>query len=224
MFAYGARWLPASRVLLWLSLLAALTIFFQLAYDYFVVLARTRVVFTVQLGWLLALIPALIVGAHLAGIAGVGAAEASVAGGVILPWYLHELRGAGIRRRMLGSRLWLPLAGAAAAGLAAAGTARLMPSDLAALAVSGVAGLAVVGLLVFRMRAGLIRLRQGRGEAAAPKVPALPSSTPVSSAAPASGPGPRHAPRDTDAQDPPASGPRLQARPNAGPVGPARRP
>ena len=57
MFAYGARWLPASRVLLWLSLLAALTIFFQLAYDYFVVLARTRVVFTVQLGWLLALDP-----------------------------------------------------------------------------------------------------------------------------------------------------------------------
>ena len=57
MFAYGARWLPASRVLLWLSLLAALTIFFQLAYDYFVVLARTRVVFTVQLGWLLALHP-----------------------------------------------------------------------------------------------------------------------------------------------------------------------
>jgi PST family polysaccharide transporter len=141
-------------------------------------------VFTVQLGWLLALIPALIVGARLAGIAGVGAAEAAVAGGVILPWYLHELRGAGIRRRMLGSRLWLPLAGAAAAGLAAAGTACVMPSDLAALAVSGVAGLAVVGLLVFRMRAGFIRLRQGGGEAAVPKVPAVPSSTPAFSAAP----------------------------------------
>jgi len=198
MFAYGARWLPASRVLLSLSLLAALTIFFQLAYDYFVVLARTRVVFTVQLGWLLALIPALIVGARLGGIAGVGAAEAAVAGGVILPWYLHELKGAGIRRRMLGSRLWLPLAGAAAAGVAAAGTARVMPSNLAALAVSGVAGLAIVGLLVFRMRAGFARLRQGRGETAGPKVLALPSSAPVSSAAPdarASGAGPPHAPR-----------------------------
>jgi len=149
---------------------------------------------------------------------------------VILPWYLHELRGAGIRRRMLGSRLWLPLAGAAAAGLAAAGTARVMPSDLAALAVSGVAGLAVVGLLVFRMRAGFTRLRQGRGEPPAPaasKVPADPSSTPVSSAVPdarASGPGPLHAPRGTDAQEPPGSGPRRQARPNAGPARPARRP
>jgi PST family polysaccharide transporter len=197
-FAYGARWLPASRVLLWLSLLAALTIFFQLAYDYFVVLARTRVVFTVQLGWLLALLPALVAGARLAGIAGVGVAEAAVAGGVILPWYLHELRGTGIRRRVLGARLWLPLAGAAAAGLAAAGAARVLPTDLAALAVSGVAGLAVVGLLVFRMRAALIRLRPGRVGPAAPEVPevpevpAVPSITPVSPAAP-------------DAEDPPGA-------------------
>jgi O-antigen/teichoic acid export membrane protein len=210
-FAYGARWLPASRVLLWLSLLAALTIFFQLVYDYFVVLARSRVVFTVQLGWLLTLLPALIAGARLAGIVGAGMAEAAVAGGVILPWYLHELRGAGIRRRVLGSRLRLPLAGAAAAGLVAAGAARVLPSDLAALAVSGVAGLAVVGLLVFRMRGGLIRLWQGRGEAAArvaSKDPVVPSSTPVLSATPdarASGPGPWHVPGGSDVQDPPGA-------------------
>jgi O-antigen/teichoic acid export membrane protein len=222
MFAYGARWLPASRVLLWLSVLAALTIFFQLTYDYFVVLARTRVVFTVQLGWLLALLPALIAGAHLDGIVGVGVAEAAVAGGVILPWYLHELRGAGIRRRVLGARLWLPLTGAAAAGLAAAGAARMLPNDLAALAVSGVAGLAVVGLLVFRMRAPLIRLRRGRrwaGVPAASKVSAVPSSTPVSpvvSDALAVGPGHLHAPRGTDAPYPPwarAETPGLTERP-----------
>jgi len=208
-FAYGARWLPASQVLLWLSLLAALTIFFQLAYDYFVVLARTRVVFTVQLGWLLVLVPALIAGARLAGIVGVGVAEAAVAGGVVLPWYLHELRGAGIRRRVLGSRLGLPLAGAAAAGLAAAGAARVLPNDLAALAVSGVTGLAVAGLLVFRMRAALVRLRQGDRETAAteaPKVPAVPSSSPVYSAAPdvpPQRPGPSTRPETTDAQNPP---------------------
>jgi PST family polysaccharide transporter len=165
--AYGTRWLAASRVLPWLSLLAALTILFQLAYDYFVVLARTRVVFTVQLCWLLALLPALVAGARLAGIAGVGMAEAAVAGGVILPWYLHELSRTGIRRRALGSRLWAPLAGAAAAGLAAAGAARVLPGDLAALAVSGVAGLAAVGLLLFRMRATITRLWRDRRETAA---------------------------------------------------------
>ena len=219
-FAYGARWLPASRVLPWLSLLAALTIFFQLTYDYFVVLARTRVVFTVQLGWLLALVPALIAGARLAGIVGVGVAEAAVAGGVILPWYLHELRGAGIRCRVLGSRLGLPLAGAAAAGLAAAGAARVLPNDLVALAVSGVAGLAVVGLLVFRMRAALIRLREGHRETAATgasEVPAVPSSNPVFSAVPdvpPPGPGPSPRPGPADAQNPP--GARTQTARSAG--------
>jgi PST family polysaccharide transporter len=214
-FAYGARWLPASRVLLWLSLLAALTIFFQLAYDYFVVLARTRVVFTVQLGWLLALLPALIAGARLDGIVGVGVAEVAVASGVILPWYLHELKRAGIRRRVLGSRLRLPLAGATAAGLAAAGTARVLPDDLAALAVGGVTGLAIVALLLRRMRAALSRLRQGNGEASGPvgppasEVPTVPSSAPASSAVPhprASGPGPLRAPAGADAEDRPAAG------------------
>ena len=211
MFAYGARWLPASRVLLWLSVLAALTIFFQLTYDCFVVLARTRVVFTVQLGWLLALLPALVVGAHFDGIVGVGMAEAAVAGGVILPWYLHELKGAGILRRVLGARLWLPLAGAAAAGLAAAGAARMFPNDLVALAVSGVAGLAVVGLLVFRMRAPLMQLRRGRRWAGVPvasKVSAVPSNTPVPAVVPdavAVGPGLRHAARGTDVPGPPVA-------------------
>jgi len=208
-------------------LLAALTIFFQLAYDYFVVLARTRVVFTVQLGWLLVLVPALIAGARLAGIVGVGVAEAAVAGGVVLPWYLHELRGAGIRRRVLGSRLGLPLAGAAAAGLAAAGAARVLPNDLAALAVSGVTGLAVVGLLVFRMRAALVRLRQGDRETAAteaPKVPAVPSSSPVYSAAPdvpPQRPGPSTRPETTDAENPPRPGPRRQTQPDARTTRPA---
>jgi hypothetical protein len=62
-----------------------------------------------------------------------------------------------------------------------------LPNDLAALAVSGVAGLAVIGLLVFRMRAALIRLRQSHGETAttaASNVPAVPSTTPLSSTVP----------------------------------------
>src|SRR5260370_229748 len=70
-FAYGVRWLYAAQALVWLSLLAALRIFFELTYDYFVVLARTRVVFTVQLAWLVVLIPALVAAAHAGGIGGV---------------------------------------------------------------------------------------------------------------------------------------------------------
>ena len=49
---YGTRWLPAHQPLTWLALLAALQIFFQLTLDYFVVLARSRMIFTLQLAWL----------------------------------------------------------------------------------------------------------------------------------------------------------------------------
>jgi O-antigen/teichoic acid export membrane protein len=167
-FVYGTRWLPAAHVLMWLALLAALTIFFELVYDYLVVLCRTRVVFTVQMVWLLALIPALIVGAGIAGMVGVGAAEVAVAACVILPWYLHELRKVGIRRRTLGACLWLPITGAAVAGLAAVGAGRVAPDYLTSLAVSGVAGLAIVGLLAARMRASVALLRPGPADRAGP--------------------------------------------------------
>ena len=47
-FVYGPRWALAARALVWLGLLGALRILFEFVYDYFVVLARSRVVFTVS--------------------------------------------------------------------------------------------------------------------------------------------------------------------------------
>lgn len=139
-FVYGARWLPAAQALIWLGLLAALRIFFELVYDFFVVLARSRVVFLAQLVWLLALIPALIAGTRAYGIFGTAMAGSAVAAGLVLPWYLIELRRVGIRLRALVTRVWLPLAGAAMAGLAAMAAKAIAPSDLTALAASGIAG------------------------------------------------------------------------------------
>jgi O-antigen/teichoic acid export membrane protein len=156
---YGAGWAPAAQALVWLALLGALRILFWLAYDYFVVLARSRVVFTVQLAWLLALIPSLIAGAWLDGIGGVALAGLAVAACVVLPWYLIELSKTGIRVRALGARLWLPLVAAAVAGIAASAAAKLIPSDLAACAVGGVAALIAIGLLGFRMRPVVAELR-----------------------------------------------------------------
>ena len=64
---YGVHWLPAHQPLIWLALLAALQIFFQLTLDYFVVLGRSRMLFTLQTVWLVALMPSLIVGARMRG-------------------------------------------------------------------------------------------------------------------------------------------------------------
>jgi PST family polysaccharide transporter len=163
-FVYGAAWVPAAPALIWLAMLGALRILFELVYDFFVVLARARVVFTIQLVWLVALVPALIAGAQADGIAGAGLAEVAVAACVVLPWYLSELRKVGIRRRALAARLWLPLVAAAAVGGAAAVAARVIRVDLAALAVGGALALIAIGLLGYRMRSALAALRTDLGQ------------------------------------------------------------
>jgi O-antigen/teichoic acid export membrane protein len=162
-FVYGARWVPASKALIWLALLAALRILFELVYDYFVVLARSRVVFTVQLVWLIALVPALIAGTLTDGIAGAAIAEVAVAALLVIPWYLRELSKVGIQRRALAGRLWLPVVAAVAVGAAAAGAARVIPNDFAACAVGGVLALMAAALLIYRMRPALAMLRPALG-------------------------------------------------------------
>jgi O-antigen/teichoic acid export membrane protein len=180
-FIYGAHWLPAAQALIWLGLLAALRIFFELVYDYFVVLAKSRVVLTVQLAWLIALIPALIAGTHFYGIFGTGLAGVAVAAGVVLPWYLVELKKVGIRLRTLAARLWLPFMGASAVGLGAMAVRRVAPNDFTALAASGSATLLVIGLLAYRMRAVLTVLRPASAqteEVPVAREAPLPTATP----------------------------------------------
>jgi O-antigen/teichoic acid export membrane protein len=157
---YGTRWLLAAHVLIWLAPLAALQIFFVLTFDFFVVLAMSRVIFTLQLVWLVVLVPGLIAGARVHGIAGVALAELAVAATVPLPWYFFELRKVGISGRALALRLGLPMGGGGLAGLVAAGAFIAMKSPLPALCCGALAGLVIIGLLLLRMRHVLGSLRQ----------------------------------------------------------------
>ena len=158
-FVYGPDWMPAARPLLWLVLIAAMKILFELAYDYLVILARTRFLLLVQAVWLLALIPALIVGAREGGIYGAALAEAAVAGFVVLPLYVGGLRNAGIRLRAFASHVWLQVVGAVDVGVISVGLAKIVPSEFLALAASGVVTVAIIGLLAIRMRSALSLLR-----------------------------------------------------------------
>jgi O-antigen/teichoic acid export membrane protein len=157
---YGIRWLPAHQPLAWLSLLAALQIFFQLTLDYFAVLGRSRMLLTLQLAWLVLLIPGLILGASVHGIVGVAVAELGVATVLPLPWYLIALRRVGLSGRSLVVWLGLPLLGGVAAGAAAASAAAVAPAGWLALLCGALAGLIVIGLLLLRMRTVLATLRR----------------------------------------------------------------
>ena len=158
-FVYGPKWAAAAHALVWLAILSALRVIFELAYDYFVVLAKSRAVFTAQLVYLITLVPAVIAGARIAGISGVAIAGVAVAGAVVLPWYLAELSRTGVLARVLARRTWLPFIVALLVGAVAFEAAKRISNDFAACALSGVVALVAIGLLLYRMRPAIAELR-----------------------------------------------------------------
>lgn len=144
--AYGPAWAPAAAALGWLGVLAGLRILFELFYDYFVVLGSTRVVFSVQVIWLLVLVPALYAGAVVAGIAGAAAAYVVVAGVIVLPIYLRELHRVGVAVLSLAKGIALPLGCGAAVAVVSLAAHRMLSFNPLALAVAGAA--VVVALAV----------------------------------------------------------------------------
>jgi len=168
-FVYGERWAPAAQALSWLALLAALRIVFELAYDYLVVAKRSGSLLMVQVTWLVALLPALVVGALLGGISGVGAAQVMVAVVVVTPIYLWRLRRSGVRPRAVAAQVWVPLVVGLAVFVASSAFSLIVPSRFLAAALSGVVALAAIGLLLYRDRATVVSLRRiGEGSSLRP--------------------------------------------------------
>ena len=160
-FIYGGAWAPAAAVLAWLGVLAAFKILYELAYDYLVVIGASRAILVLQATTFVALIPALIVGVNMSGIAGAAAAQVAVALGVTLPLYVVLFARAGLHPGRLFGRLWLPVLTAASVGLSALGISELLPSNLAACVLAAVITLLALAAVIHRDRAELSRLRGG---------------------------------------------------------------
>ena len=170
---YGADWKPAATALTWLGLLAALRIVFELIYDYFVVLANTRVVLVVQILWLAGLVPALWVGAHTGGAAGAAAAALAVPAVVVAPFYLYELNRTGVTPDAFGRRLTPAVLAALGVAAVCVLAVRTIPDDLVAVVVSGLGAGIALALLLYRMRGDVAVLRSvGTPEAAPAPAPA----------------------------------------------------
>ena len=158
-FVYGTAWLPAATPLRWLCLMAALRIFFELTYDYLVVLRRSRSILAIQLAWFVTLVPLVLVGVRLGGLAGAGAAVAGAAAVVVLPLHLHALSQVGIRAGSVWHHAARPVMAAATLGVAVFALTHVIPGTFLALAASGLLGAFVITSLVWRDRAELAALR-----------------------------------------------------------------
>ncbi|MBC7402301.1 MAG: oligosaccharide flippase family protein [Microbacteriaceae bacterium] len=93
---YGERWIGAAAAIAPLALFGAFRVVFDLAATYLIACGMTRSVLMVQLIWLAALVPAMILGVQADGLAGAGWAHVLVAVVVVLPVYLFYLRRARV--------------------------------------------------------------------------------------------------------------------------------
>lgn len=152
---YGAQWAPAAEPLRWLAVAAAARIFFELAYDYLVVLGRSRQILMLQVVWVIVLAPTVVLAVREWGIAGAGAALVGVAAVVSLPLYVRELGRAGIAGRGMAVAAGPGLLGALVVGLAAAAIDWLVGPALVVLVLAGLCLLGVTAGLLWLNRSAL---------------------------------------------------------------------
>lgn len=167
---YGQKWSAAAPVLVFLAALGALRVGFDYAYDLFVAVGQSKILVAIQALWLVALIPALTIGAELDGLRGVGIGHVVVALGIIGPVYAVALRRRhGITLRAIGAAVGRPLLGGAAAVLAGWLVAYLVGPDLLQVVLGGAVMVLVFGAIGITPRElrELPRTVIGRGRAAA---------------------------------------------------------
>ncbi|MEV4094732.1 oligosaccharide flippase family protein [Streptosporangium saharense] len=148
-FLYGARWEPAAAVLSFLSILMVVRMLTALVVDILAAMGSTKATMWLNLGWAVALIPSLIVGANIGGIRGAAIGHAAVALVVALPLAVLTMHRAGVVLAPILSALVRPvIGGVLCAAVTLALTYFVDGIPFVHLAVAGGAGLLVYVLVV----------------------------------------------------------------------------
>lgn len=141
-FLYGQQWAPAAPVLRFLVVLGIVRMLTMLAVDILTGAGATRAALWLNLGWAVALVPALVVGTRLDGIRGAAIAHAIVAVLIALPLALLALWRIGVQLRPIPATLVRPLLGGVVAAVICVLVAELTSgSPFVQLAAAGSAGL-----------------------------------------------------------------------------------
>ncbi|MEN3534864.1 oligosaccharide flippase family protein [Microbispora sp. ZYX-F-249] len=148
-FLYGDKWGQAAGVLRFLAVLMVVRMLTSFALDILNGQGATRSTVWMNLGYGVALIPAVIVGTHLDGIRGAAVGQAAAALLVALPLAMLAVQRTGVRLRPILPQLVRPFAGAAVSFAVTVGLAALTAgSQFLQLVVGGAGGLLVYVLIV----------------------------------------------------------------------------
>ncbi|WFE30195.1 oligosaccharide flippase family protein [Solwaraspora sp. WMMD791] len=134
---YGARWLPAAAALVGLGLFGAVRVVTDLLSSFLIAVGAPRTVLWAQLSWLVALVPAMVVGVRYWGIAGAGWAHLVVALVVVLPLHLALVRPYAVRTGVVLGHLLVPVLAVLPAAVVGIGVSGLFDNRLLALLVGG---------------------------------------------------------------------------------------
>lgn len=119
---YGGQWVTSAEVLSILTLYGAISIICLLFANILAGLGKVKLLLLIQMLWITALIPAMVIGVHLDGIFGAAFAHIAIIGPVVLPIYLVALRRTtGVRFAALAKAILSVLLASSAAALAARG-------------------------------------------------------------------------------------------------------
>jgi lipopolysaccharide exporter len=140
---YGPKWAGSAPVLSVLALYGAISIICVLFANMLAGLGRTKVLVVMQVLWLGALVPGMVLGVRWGGIAGAAVAHVAIIVPIVLPIYVIVLKRATRVRLVSLLRAALP---AISASLGAAAAARATASQFANPVVELAAGMVAGGL------------------------------------------------------------------------------
>lgn len=158
-FVYGAAWQASADVLLWLAALAAMRIWFELAYDYLVVIGKSGSVLIIQAFSFAVGLPVMLLAVHSFGQAGVASAQFIVALVVVLPLYAIILHRSGVRASDSASAVAIPVGAGILVWPASWVLTQLIDTPLLSAAAAGIFAAAVIAVLIYRLRDDVRTLR-----------------------------------------------------------------
>ncbi|MFJ9388694.1 oligosaccharide flippase family protein [Nocardioides sp. NPDC101246] len=158
---YGERWEPAAAALTGLAVFGGVRVVLDLVATFLVAAGETRAVLVVQVAWVVAMVPAMIVGVARWGLAGAGWTHVVVVAVVVVPLYLRALAKVGIRSGDLLRPAAVPLLAAVPAAVVCGWLAGLWSNRLLTLAAVAAAVLVLYALPLLRWwRARFTQLRR----------------------------------------------------------------
>ncbi|MGY3319181.1 lipopolysaccharide biosynthesis protein [Arthrobacter sp. TE12232] len=147
---YGPGWLPAAAVLAWLGVFGSLRTLFDLSASYLLARGASKATLLVQIAWIVALIPAVVLGLRADGSPGVAAAHLATAVLVVCPAYALALQRCGADLRAVGAKLWPPVVAGLPAGAASMAVEAVVPGPFWSFLAGGSVCATVYALILAR--------------------------------------------------------------------------